>query len=252
MHLPVDSIMKRFAADLHIHSCLSPCAEVDMTPRRIIDRALEKGIDIIAISDHNSAENLEVAMKIADGKDIEVLPAMEITSYEEAHILAVFRSVESAVVMQKIIYAKLPDGTNDERSLGYQLVVNENDEIIEFNKRLLIGTTGIPAKDLIDTVHSLGGLAVASHIDRDFFSVISQLGFIPVDMRFDALEISANTGMDRAKQRFGEYGHIPWITSSDAHSLNNIGKRTTAFFLNEASFDEIALAFKGERDIEWK
>jgi PHP family Zn ribbon phosphoesterase len=243
--------MKRFIADLHIHTCLSPCAELDMTPLRIIDAAVKKGLDVIAISDHNSAENAGIAMKIAQEKGIKVLPAMEVTSYEEAHVLAIFDSIEKVMGMQEIVYKNLPDGINDERLSGYQVVVNENDEVLGFNKRILFGATGLSLKALVDAIHSFGGIAVASHIDKEIFSVISQLGFIPDDIAFDALEISYNTKRQRAESVFGAYKSIPWITSSDAHHLNDIGRRTTSFFLEELSFEEIKKAFKGERRIEW-
>ncbi len=243
--------MNRFVADLHIHTCLSPCAELDMTPLRIIDAAVKNGLDIIAISDHNSAENAEIAMKIAQDKGITVLPAMEIASYEEAHVLAIFDSIDKVMNLQEVVYKNLPDGIADEKLRGYQLVVNERDEILGFNKRLLFGATNLSVKTLVDTIHSFGGLAVASHIDKEIFSVISQLGFISDDIAFDALEISYNTKRERAEAVFGEYKSIPWITSSDAHHLGDIGRRTTTFFLEEPSLEEIALAFKGKRRIEW-
>lgn len=243
--------MKRFIADLHIHTCLSPCAELDMTPLRIIDEAVKKGIDMIAISDHNSAENAAIAMNIGMSKGITVLPAMEVTSYEEAHVLAIFGSIDSAMKMQEVVYKNLPDGINDERLQGYQLVVNEKDEVLRFNKRLLFGAVNLSAKTLVDTIHSLGGLAVASHIDREVFSILSQLGFIPGDIEFDALEISYHTKRQKAEAVFGEYKSTAWITSSDAHHLADIGRRTTSFFLEELSFEEIKMAFKGQRRIEW-
>ncbi|OGW18972.1 MAG: hypothetical protein A2077_03875 [Nitrospirae bacterium GWC2_46_6] len=242
---------KKFIADLHVHTCLSPCAELDMTPRRIIDAAMEKGIDIIAVSDHNSAENAEIAMRIAEDKGITVLPAMEVTSCEEAHVIAVFDTIEKISAFQEIVYKNLPDGINDERLRGYQLVVNEKDEILSFNKRLLFNATFFSLKDLVDVIHNYGGLAVASHIDREFFSVMSQFGFIPEDIRFDALEISYNTKKDRADAVFGRYRSYSWITSSDAHHLSDIGRRTTSFFLERPSFEEIKRALKGERRIEW-
>ncbi|MEW6115810.1 MAG: PHP domain-containing protein [Nitrospirota bacterium] len=243
--------MKRCIADLHIHTCLSPCAEVDMTPRRIVEKARAQGLDIIALSDHNSAENIQLALDLAKEENITVLPAMEVTSREEAHVLALFRSAESATAMQEIVYRALPAGVHDEQAVGYQLIVNERDEIMEFNKRLLFSATGLTAREIIDAIHALGGLAIACHIDREHFSVVSQLGFISDDLSFDALEISRATGMDRARSLFSAYASFPWITSSDAHQLADIGSRTTAFFLNEPSFEEIALAFKGERKIEW-
>lgn len=242
---------KRFIADLHIHTCLSPCAELDMTPLRIINAAVQKGLDIIAVSDHNSAENAEVTIRIGANRGITVLPAIEITSYEEAHVLAIFGSIEAARNMQEVVYKNLPEGVNDERLQGYQLIVNDRDEIIRFNKRLLFSAANLSLKILVDTIHSLGGLAVASHIDKEVFSIISQLGFIPPDAEFDALEISYNTEKDKAELIFGQYRPIPWITSSDAHHLCDIGRRTTAFFLEEPSFEEIGKAFRGERRIEW-
>jgi PHP family Zn ribbon phosphoesterase len=243
--------MKQFVADLHIHTCLSPCAELDMTPLRIIDAAIDRGLDIIAITDHNSAENAGIAINIGMKRGITVLPAMEVTSYEEAHVLAIFGSIDSAMKMQEVVYKNLPDGVNDERLQGYQLVVNAHDEIIRLNKRLLFGAVNLSVKDIVGTIHSMGGLAVASHIDKEIFSILSQLGFIPYDIEFDALEISYNTKKETAEALFREYKFIPWITSSDAHQLDDIGRRTTTFFLEEPSFDEIARAFKGERKIKW-
>lgn len=247
--------MKRFVADLHIHTCLSLCAELDMTPSRIIDAAIKNGLDIIAISDHNSAENVEVAMKIAKNKGITVLPAMEITSYEEAHVLAIFPSSEDALKMQEIVYTALPDYSNQMESdklHGYQLVVNENDEIMNFNKRFFFGAINLSVKNIVETIHNIGGIAIASHIDRESFSVISQLGIISDDMQFDAIEISCNTGKREAELKFKQYAKLPFIASSDAHHLDDIGKRTTVFFLEEISFDEIMAALRGKRRIEWE
>jgi PHP family Zn ribbon phosphoesterase len=220
-----------------------------MTPRRIINSALGKGLHIIAISDHNSAENTEVAVRTGRDEGIAVLPAMELTSQEEVHVLALFNSPENVAAMQEIVYATLQSGCNDEHSIGYQLVVNEADEILAYNKRLLIGATSLSLGELVKSIHAFGGIAVASHIDRGHFSVISQLGFIPEDVPFDALEISCAMELHEAALQFGSYTGIPWVTSSDAHRLGDVGRRTTTFLLNEPSFDEIASAFKGDRKI---
>src|SRR5208282_2297212 len=222
-----------------------------MTPRRIINSALDKGLHIIAVSDHNSAENTGVAVRTGLEEGITVLPAMELTSQEEVHVLAIFNSEENVAAMQGIVYDTLQSGVNDELGIGYQLVVNELDEILDYNKRLLIGATSLSLGDLVNNIHTLGGLAVASHIDRHNFSVISQLGFIPDDVAFDALEISYAMDLPDAIVQFGSYTGIPWVTSSDAHSLGDIGRRHTTFLLNEPTFDEIAQAFKGEREIKW-
>ena len=222
-----------------------------MTPRRIINSALGKGLHIIAVTDHNSAENAGVAVRTGRHEGITVLPAMELTSQEEVHVLAIFNSAENVAAMQEIIYDTLQSGINDEFGIGYQLVVNELDEILDYNKRLLIGATSLPLGELVKNIHAFGGIAVASHIDRQNFSVISQLGFIPDDVSFDALEISYAMDFQDATVQFGGYTGIPWVTSSDAHSLGDIGRRYTTFLLNEPTFDEIAQAFKGERTIQW-
>jgi PHP family Zn ribbon phosphoesterase len=220
-----------------------------MTPRRIINAALEKGLHIIAVADHNSAENTGVAVRTGQTEGITVLPAMELTSQEEVHVLAIFNSVEKVAAMQEIIYDTLQSGINDEFGIGYQLVVNELDEILDYNKRLLIGATSLSLGELVKNIHVFEGIAVASHIDRQSFSVISQLGFIPDDVAFDALEISYAMDLRDATLQFGSYAGVPWVTSSDAHSLGDIGRRYTTFMLNGPTFDEIAQALKGERKI---
>lgn len=243
--------MKRFIADLHIHTCLSSCAELDMTPLRIVNEAIKKEIDIIAITDHNSVENIEPAMNVASKKGIMLLPAMEVTSSEEAHIIALFDTIDKAIEFQEIIYKNLQKGSNDVKTFGYQVVVNEKDEILRFNDRLLFTATMLNAKKIVDLIHYFDGLAIASHIDKEVFSILSQLGFIPQDIKFDALEISCNTDKSKAEVLFKEYSSFTWITSSDAHHLKDIGRRPTIFYLEDPSFNEIRTAFRGLRRIEW-
>jgi hypothetical protein len=182
-----------FIADLHIHTCLSPCAELSMTPRDIVERAASLGINIIAVCDHNSAENVAVTRALAGAKGITVIPAMEICSSEEVHVLGFFGLLEDALRMQETVYDHLQPGENDEETFGMQVVVNDVNEVLEFNRRLLIGATDLSVNKVVDFIHRFGGLAVASHIDRDGFGIVGQLGFIPAELRFDALEISRRT-----------------------------------------------------------
>lgn len=191
-------MLRKFIADLHIHTCLSPCADLGMTPSAIVKTASEKGLDIIAITDHNSAENVSAAKKTGEKTGITVLAGMEITSTEEAHILALFDDAESVIKLQDAVYKNLMSGENDARRFGDQIVVNEKDEVLGFNNRLLIGATALTAYDILNTIHSLKGISIASHIDREAFSIISQLGFIPEDLKFDALEISPR--MDKKRR----------------------------------------------------
>lgn len=234
-----------FLADLHIHTCLSPCAELSMTPRSIVEKAASSGINMIAICDHNSAENVGVTKDIAAGKGIRVVAGMEINSSEEVHILGLFEYLQDAIKMQEVVYKHLQPGENDEETFGMQVVVNEVDEVMAFNKRLLIGATSLSVNRIVDYVHSFNGLAIASHIDREGFGIIGQLGFIPPGLDLDALEISSRTGHDEARTKFSQYRNIPWISSSDAHRVEEIGKRATSLFMNHCTFEELRLALKG-------
>lgn len=233
-----------FRADLHIHTCLSPCSDLLMTPYRIAEKAASLGLNIIAICDHNSVENVEVTRRVAKEKGINALPGIEITSSEEVHIVGLLRDTNSALRLQDIIYENLQPGENDEEVFGYQVIVNEIDGVLGFNKRLLIGSTNLSVNQVIDIIHSFEGIAIAAHIDREGFGIIGHLGFIPSDLRLDALEISSNVSVEEARKRFKEYAHIPWIRSSDAHKLDDIGKVSTGLFMEHATFEELALAFK--------
>ncbi|HWR57678.1 MAG TPA: PHP domain-containing protein, partial [Thermodesulfovibrionales bacterium] len=158
-----------------MHTCLSPCSELDMTPREIVRVSIERGLSIIAVTDHNSAENTGATRRAAEGTGLNVLAGMEISSSEEVHILALFEFQDHAEQMQNVIYANLPSGENDERLYGNQVIANEYNEVMGFNKRLLISATNLTARRILDLIASYGGISIASHIDKDAFSVLSQL-----------------------------------------------------------------------------
>ncbi len=219
-----------------------------MTPRAIVEKAASLGINIIAVCDHNSAENVEVTGRLAREKGISVIPGIEISSSEEVHILGLFGELDNCLKMQDVVYHNLQQGENDEDRFGMQVVVNERDEVMDFNRRLLIGATGLSVDRIVRLIHEFGGISIASHIDRDGFGIIGQLGFIPPALEFDALEISRMIPIDEALERFSMYRRIPWVSSSDAHCLEDIGKRTTGLMLYHSTFEELALALKGVGD----
>lgn len=237
--------MRRFIADFHIHTCLSPCGDLEMSPKRIVETAVTESIDIIGICDHNSAENVIATMNAAKTEKLTVLPGIEVTSKEEVHILALFGREEDALELQATIYDNL-NGENDEEVFGPQVVVNEVGEILNMNKRLLIGATCLSIERVIDLIHSLNGLAIASHIDRESFSIIGQLGFLPNGLELDGLEISPRMSYQEARNRFKEYQNYPFIHSSDAHFLGDVGKATTKLMLNAATVEELRMALTAE------
>lgn len=231
-------MLKKYKGDLHIHTCLSPCGEEEMKGREIIKKVKEKGIDFIGITDHNSAENVESIKKVGKRQGIEVVGGIEITSEEEVHILALFDNNSSLIKMQEIIHQNL-EGENDSNLFGEQTITDENDENIGVNNKLLIGATKLKTEEIVDTVHNLGGLAIASHIDRPSFSIISQLGFIPENLALDAVEVSSKSKISNLKSQIST---LPVVSFSDAHRIEEIGKNTTDFILEEISISEIKKA----------
>jgi len=240
-----DISLRVLLADLHIHTCLSPCATLDMTPCKIVKAALKKRLDIIGITDHNSAENIAAVMAAARDTGLSVIPGMEITTSEEVHIIGLFEDVDGALAMQTLVYDRLQQGENDEDLFGMQVVANEYDEVEGMNTRLLIGATRMHLDQVIDGIHHLKGLAVAAHIDREAFSVLGQLGFIPDDLPLDALEISRRMTLEQGRLLFSHIEGFPFITSSDAHDLEDIGTRPTAFRMAGPQLPELRRALKG-------
>lgn len=242
--------MKQFKADLHIHSCLSPCSDWAMSPRKIVRQSLDIGLDLIAICDHNSAENAGAAMREGDRQGLQVLPGMEICSREEVHILALFDELKPALEMQAHVYAHLP-GKNDAKVFGFQVVANEADEVIGENPRLLIGATRLSLHEIVDKTHMLGGINISCHVDRPAYGIINQLGFIPEDLDLDGLEVSYHVKLAEALQTISGIRNYSCVTASDAHYLNDIGKACTVFQLAEPTVAEIrmALARKNGRRI---
>ena len=230
--------MRKVRADLHLHTCLSPCADDLMQTTAIIEQAKKVGLDMIGICDHNSAENVRAMMKAGERQDLAVIPGVEVTSREEVHILGLFNTEHDLMNLQDIIYENLP-GQNDEEAFGPQLVIDEYGNVVGQNSRLLIGATTLTLEQIIDAIHQFAGLAFASHIDRQRFSLIGQLGFIPKGLKLDAVEVSNPSSVRQ------EYDY-PVITSSDAHFLEDIGKNSTCFMIEDASVQEISKVLRCE------
>jgi len=243
--------LKRFKTDLHIHSCLSPCGDLDMSPSGIVKKSLEVGLNIIAICDHNSAENTGAAIRAGKSQGLVVLPGLEVTSREEVHVLAIFDREEQAISMQELVYKDFK-GTNRPEIFGDQVVANEFDEVEGFNDRMLIGASQLALENIVKEIHGLGGLCVASHVDKPSFSIFSQLGFIPNNLELDALEISGTSDRESVHQKLPGALKYPLVTFSDAHFLEGIGTRYTIFSLAAPNVEEIRLALAGELGREVK
>jgi len=230
--------MRKVRADLHLHTCLSPCADNQMQATAMVEQAKKVGLDMIGICDHNSAENVAAVVKAGQRAGLAVIGGMEVTSSEEVHILGLFHTETDLMRMQDMVYENLP-GENSEEAFGPQLVIDEWNNVVGKNPRLLIGATNLTVEQIVDSIHQWSGLAIASHIDRERFSLIGQLGFIPEGLKLDAVEVSAPSSALR------EYGY-PVVTSSDAHFLEDIGRNPTCFMIESASLAEIRKALRCE------
>ncbi len=239
--------LRHFRADLHIHSCLSPCGELSNYPRKIVERALAEGLRIIAICDHNSAENAQAVLRAARGTGLKVFPGMELTSEEEVHTLGVFPTMNDLLPLQERIFRELPELPARNRLIQDQVIVNENDEVMGFSPHALFAATRLSVYEIVDGIHRSGGLAVASHIDRGAFSIFSQLGFIPDDLDFDALEVSPLMTIAEARTAFQPPAHFPLVRFSDAHQPSEIGQAATDLVLAAPTFAEVRMAFDGQK-----
>ena len=236
-----------FVADLHIHTCLSPCAELEMLPELIVERAQELGLQIIAITDHNSAENVAAVVSAARDSRITVLPGMEVQSREEVHLITLFDTLEQVACWQKQVYANMPPLKNDEALFGEQLLLDAHGDPAGHLDRLLVTSTFFSVEEVVQRVLDLEGLCIPAHVDRPAYSIIANLGFIPPSLDVVGVEISANTGPVEARQRFPQLTGYSLVANGDAHRLKEIMRRTT-LKMAEATVAELSLALAGEGD----
>lgn len=249
--------MMRLAADLHIHTVLSPCASRDMTPPAIVAEAARKGLDVIAVCDHNTTGNVEAvhaaAAALPGGPS--VIPGIEITTVEEVHVLGLFADTAAACAVGAEVTAGLPlwrplalrtsptGGRPGPREPEQQLM-DACGRQTGIEKRMLASASRLTLSAAVDLIHLHGGIAVAAHMDRRSFSVLSQLGFMPSDVAFDGLEISA-AGVTRGRAAEFAVYHLPLISSSDGHFLEDIGTGVTALEVEEPGLREISRALRG-------
>jgi 3',5'-nucleoside bisphosphate phosphatase len=241
--------LKQFECDFHIHSTLSPCGSLEMSPAAIVKRAIEQGLHIIALTDHNMIENGVYAREIGEKEGILVLFGMELQTQEEIHLLLLFGDYERAHTFQEEAYRRLPDVKNRPDYFGDQVVVDGDDTIIRFEERLLLNSVQISLEDAVVRAKELGGLVIPSHIDSPTYSIIGQLGYVPDNIPFDALEIQ---NRDRLPDllSFILPKQIPLVSFSDAHYLKDVGRRRTILDLARADFDEIGAALRRLRNKE--
>lgn len=204
-------------ADFHIHSCLSPCGDLAMSPLAIAEVLSQKGVQLAALSDHNSALNCPAFADCCRAKGIAALYGMELQTAEEVHVLALFSRVETALDFGREVYDTLPPIMNDPEKTGDQVYVDADENILGEVEKYLITSSVYGIEQAAARIHALGGLCIPSHADRAAFSLMSQFGEI-IDGDWDALEV---TRIPSSENTLG----YPLTTSSDAHYIEHIARR---------------------------
>ena len=211
--------MIKLATDLHIHSCLSPCAGADMTPNNIVNMVYLKGLQVIAVCDHNCARNLPAVKAVADARGLIFIPGIEVETREEVHVLTLFPSLDPAMEFGNWVYDSLPDIENRPSFFGDQLIMDKEDNVIGTEPRLLLQSTTRSIDEVVTTCRAFGGVPIPAHINRRANSLLHILGFLPPNLAFTSIEVCAQftlVGVEISRY------HV--LYDSDAHTLGDISE----------------------------
>jgi hypothetical protein len=239
--------MRDYRADLHIHTLLSACAEVEMIPPLIVEEALHKGLDVIAITDHNTTGNAAAVMEAASGTGLRVLPGMELQTREEVDLLCIFDSLDACAAWQRRVDAWIPPLENDAEHFGPQFIVDAAGDFVAEETRLLQAPAEVQLEEAARQARALGGLVIPAHIDRPSNGLMAMLGLWPPELEADAAEVSYTMRPSQARKQFRFLPpEVTLISSSDAHWLDWMGKVMTIFTLAEPpSVPELRRALQG-------
>ncbi|MCQ2604429.1 MAG: PHP domain-containing protein [Spirochaetia bacterium] len=215
-------------ADLHIHSCVSPCGSLENSPRAIAEAAKARGLGLVALTDHNTSLNCPAFKANCDALGLWSVYGMEVTSSEEAHLVCLFEDVETALEFSKFVYAYLPDVENKPDVFGDQVYVDENEDILGEVEKYLGNATGLSIDDVREEVFFRNGIFIPAHVDKPVFSIVSQLGFLP-DSNYTAIEVFNPINAPT-------YSKYPVISDSDAHYLEDVGKKNLFIDVEEKTF----------------
>ena len=230
--------------DLHIHSCLSPCGDDDMTPANITGMAAVKGLDVIAVTDHNSCKNCPAVLEMAEAYGVLAIPGMEICTSEEVHAVCLFPKLEQAMGFDAYVYERLMPFPNDESIFGKQEIYDGEDRICGKVPLLLINSADISFDGLWELADSYGGVMFPAHIDKNANSLIANLGFVPPDSRFTCAELKDLSHLHRLKRENPYLEKCRIVSNSDAHYLADINEPKLTIEVTERSAEAVVEALK--------
>jgi len=260
-------LLRRFRTDLHVHSVLSPCAELEMGAPEIIQRASREEITLLALTDHNAVANVPALMEAAevererlrvsgtdDGSIPRILCGVEVQTEEDIHLVALFRSAEDGFAFQEWLWEALPSRANDPDIFGYQLIIDGKNAVLDQVATLLVQGVSRSVEEVIAEIRHRGGLSFLAHVDRPGFSYVEVLGPVPEDLAVDAVELSRRLSAEEALAWRSRLGARTILRSSDAHRLEDLRREhCMELLLAEPTFDEVALALRNEagRRVLW-
>lgn len=225
--------------DLHIHSCLSPCGDNDSTPGNIVGMSVVKELNVIALTDHNTCKNCAAAIAIGKEYGITVIPGMELTTQEEVHVVCLFYTLEDAMRFDSFIEPRILPIKNDPKVFGNQYICNENDEIIGEFPTLLISATDISFDKVDDLMTEYNGIMIPAHIDKNSFSLSSNLGFVPPDSTFRCFELADMKNLHSMQKMNPMLGKCNVITDSDAHYFEKINEAVNTIYADSDSIEDV-------------
>lgn len=230
--------------DLHLHSCLSPCGDDDMTPANIVGMAAIKELDVIALTDHNSCKNCPAFLKLATEYGVLAIPGMELCTEEEVHVVCLFPTLEDALAFDDYVDTRVVPFPNNPDIFGKQEIYNEEDEVVGIMPNLLINATTIGFEEVYDVVERYHGVMIPAHIDKNANSMLSNLGFVPPDSKFTCYEVKDLTKVDALREQNPYLNQCKVITNSDAHYLEMINEPVNYIHVRERSVEAVLEALK--------
>lgn len=229
----------KYYYDLHMHSCLSPCGDMDMTPNNIVGMSKLLGLNIIALTDHNSVLNCEAVMQLGEENDLLVIPGMELTTQEEIHVVCLFPTLEKALEWNDYVKEHQMQFKNRTDIYGRQVIMDKDDNEIGEVENLLILATDISVMDVKSLVESFSGVCYPAHINRDSMSIISSLGDIPPECGFRCAEVSSSGDIDKLKAMYPILNDMLIVRDSDAHYLENMKDAENFFELDGLTIESV-------------
>lgn len=233
--------------DLHIHSCLSPCGDEDMTPANIVGMAALKELDVIALTDHNSCKNCPAVKKLGEAMGVLVLPGMELTTEEEVHVVCLFEELSAAMEFDAYVYEHLMPVKNREEIFGRQLIMDEKERILGKPEKLLINSTDIRFDKVFDLTAGYGGIMIPAHIEKNANSLLANLGFVPPDSQFQCFELKNKERLSKVSEANPYLKDCRMITNSDAHYLQDMNEAVNFLHCREKSVKGVLEALQNVR-----